>query len=98
MLVAVELTERNLVSGTLTDDLLDATTPVDSSGDTYAGDTGLMYSVSQCQTFSGGEVTLGQGDSESGCVVFQIPSGVTPAKFQYRSQDGFGALAEWSIP
>jgi hypothetical protein len=35
--------------------------------------------------------------SESGCVIFQICDGATPAKFQYQPDAGFGSRAEWTI-
>lgn len=98
-LVAVELTVKNIGSGTRTDDVLSDTTLIDSGGHTYPGTNGLEYTVSQCQTFSGGEVVLPPGQSESGCVIFQIPDGAIPAKLQYTPDSGFsGNLAEWTIP
>jgi Domain of unknown function (DUF4352) len=98
ILVAVELTVQNVGSGTRNDDVLDDSTLIDSGGHTYAGlGSGLEYTVSQCQTFSGGEVTLPPGQSESGCVIFQIPSSAVPARFQYQPDAGFGSLAEWNL-
>lgn len=96
-LVAVNLTVKNVGRGIQQESIDDNVTLIDSAGHTYDGISELGYSVSQCQTF-GGQATLPPGQSESGCVVFQIPSAAVLAKFQYIPDAGFASsLTEWNL-
>lgn len=96
-LVAVNLTVANAGTGIQQESIDDDVTLIDSGGHTYNGTDGIIYSVSQCQTFSGSS-TLPPGQSETGCVVFQVPSSAVLSKFQYIPDAGFaGSLGEWSL-
>lgn len=96
-LVAINLTVKNVGSGIQQQSIEDNVTLIDTSGHSYNGFSGLGYSVSQCQTFSG-QVTLPPGQAESGCVVFQIPSTAKLSKFQYIPDAGFASsLGEWNL-
>ena len=52
-LVAVNLTVANAGTGIQQESIDDDVTLIDSGGHTYNGTDGIIYSVSQCQTFSG---------------------------------------------
>ncbi len=96
-LVAVNLTVENVGTGIQQESIDDDVTLIDSGGHTYDGTDGIAYSVSQCQTFSGSS-TLPPNQSESGCVVFQVPSSAVLSKFQYIPDAGFAAsLGEWNL-
>jgi hypothetical protein len=95
--VAVNLTIENVGTGIQQESIDDNVTLIDGGGHTYDGMDGIMYSVSQCQTFSGSS-TLPPNQSESGCVVFQVPSSAVLSKFQYIPDAGFASsLGEWNL-
>lgn len=96
-LVAVNLTVANAGTGTQQESIDDNLTLIDGGGHTYEGTSGLFYSVSQCQTFSGSS-TLPPNQSESGCVIFEVPSSAVLSKFQYIPDAGFAtSLGEWNL-
>jgi len=53
--------------------------------------------VTDCTNFASGRVDLLPGDSETGCVVFDIPSTVAPAHVKWASTDGIGSTVEWTV-
>jgi hypothetical protein len=69
-------------------------TLVDSHGNSYLGDLAVP-TVSQCQQFADGVANLAPGDIASGCVVFEIPTGASPARLQYVPIGG--TLYEWKL-
>jgi hypothetical protein len=96
-LVAVNLTIANAGTGIQQESIDDDVTLIDSGGHAYDGLSGAFYSVSQCQTFSG-SATLPPNQSESGCVIFAVPSGAVLSKFQYIPNAGFASsLGEWNL-
>jgi hypothetical protein len=96
VLVAVNLTIKNVGSGIQQESVDDDTKLIDSAGHSYDGYS-AFETVSQCQSFSG-SITLPPGQSETGCVVFEVPSTDTPSKFQYIPDAGFASsLGEWNL-
>ena len=96
-LVAVNLTIANAGTGIQQQSIDDNVTLIYSGGHSYNGTNGIMYSVSQGQTFSGSS-TLLPNQSESGCVVFPVPSSAVLSKFQYIPDAGFASsLGEWNL-
>jgi hypothetical protein len=51
-----------------------------------------------CANFNHGEYVLGAGSFVTGCVVFEVPSGIAIAKVQFGARSGFGGTGEWLIP
>ncbi|MGH7758769.1 MAG: hypothetical protein ACREN7_05615 [Candidatus Dormibacteria bacterium] len=96
-LVAVELTVKNVGTGSEQDNVLVASTLLDSQGQPYPGVNAVNYTVSQCSIFAKGQVNLEVGQSSSGCVIFQIPVKTAPAEFEYEPDSGFGALGQWKL-
>ena len=55
-------------------------------------------SVAGCTNFNSGEFQLVPGGSETGCVVFTVPIGVSVAKVQWSPTGGFGTtFVQWSV-
>lgn len=54
--------------------------------------------VSECTNFNSGLYQLDPGSSLTGCVVFQIPTGVNVSKVEWSPSGGFGSsFGEWSV-
>jgi hypothetical protein len=54
--------------------------------------------VAECTNFESGTFHLGPGESSTGCVVFALPRGVTPAKVIYVPSAGFADdFGEWLL-
>lgn len=69
---------------------------VGSDGQTY---TAELDDVTECRNFEAGTFHLDAGESATGCVVFALPSGVTPAKVHYKPSAGFAEdSGEWLVP
>lgn len=68
-----------------------------------AGSDNQMYTpdlnnVTDCTNFEDGQFHLAPGDSATGCVVFALPHGVTPAKIKYTPSAGFADdFGEWQV-
>lgn len=68
---------------------------IGSDNQSYAAD---LNDVTECTNFDAGTFDLGAGESATGCVVFALPHGVTPAKVQYKPSAGFADdSGEWLI-
>ena len=94
--VATVLTITNTGGSALQGDADGDATLIGSDNQSYTPD---FSSVSECTNFSNGSYQLNVGESATGCVTFQLPIGVAPAKFQYSAAGGFGgSFAEWQIP
>lgn len=71
-------------------------TVIGSNDQSYQAD---FDDVSQCTNFNSGSFQLGPGESATGCVVFQVPTGVSVAKVQWSPGGGLGGdFAEWVNP
>lgn len=94
--VAVDLSIKNNGHSTYSDDANNDTSLIGSDNQSYTPD---FDSVSECTNFDNGQITLAAGESVTGCVVFQLPTGVTAAKVQYTPDSGFsGSTGEWQVP
>lgn len=79
-LVALSLTLSDTGPGTITSDADVDATLTGTDGRTY---TASYDPVSQCTNFSDGSFTLADGASQTGCVVFQIPTAVSDSSVQF---------------
>lgn len=94
--VATLLTIKNTGSQAFQGDANNDSTLVGSNNQDYQAD---FDDVNECTNFNDGSYQLGAGESVTGCVVFVLPPGVTPAKFQYSPDSGFSnSFGEWLIP
>jgi len=83
--VAVELTLKGDGPGTISSDANSNTTVIGSDSQAY---TASFDAVAECTNFSSGEYALLAGDSERGCVVSQLPEGVTVKSVQFSLGNG----------
>ncbi len=94
--VAALLTIDNAGAAAFSGDANNDATIIGSNGQDYTAD---FDSVSECTNFDNGTYRLGPGESATGCVVFKLPPGITPAKFQYSPASGFASdFGEWLVP
>lgn len=91
--VAVEMTVQNAGNATITDDANVDVTVIGTDSQAYVAD---FDSVSECTNFSFGEYTLLAGNSESGCVVYQLPTGVSVKAIQFALNGNDADTAQWS--
>lgn len=69
---------------------------IGSDGQRYAPD---LNNVRECTNFDSGMFHISPDESASGCVVFALPHGVSPAKARYAPSSGFADdFGEWVIP
>ncbi|HLI00312.1 MAG TPA: hypothetical protein VKV06_05965, partial [Acidimicrobiales bacterium] len=78
--------------GTVSDDADDDSSLVGSNDQTY---TTSFDSITGCTDFNHGEVKITSGESLTGCVVFQLPKGVTPKRFSFG--DELGTVGQWQL-
>jgi predicted RNA-binding Zn-ribbon protein involved in translation (DUF1610 family) len=94
--VAVKLRVSNFGSGTYDGNMNNGTTIIGNNGQTYTADAN---EITGCTNFNNGELTIGPESSATGCVVFQLPIGVSAARVQFNPNSGFGGeTAEWTNP
>ena len=94
--VGAELTINNTGKAALSDDANSTVSLVGSDNQDYTAD---FSAISGCTNFNSGQYTISSGQSETGCVTFQIPDGVTVAKVQFTDQAGMGNnTAQWLVP
>ena len=68
---------------------------VGSDDQSYVAD---LSNVSECTNFEAGTFHLDPGESATGCVVFALPHGVSPAKVKYLPSAGFADdFGEWVV-
>lgn len=95
--VATKLLITNTGSGSLTGDANINAAVQGSDGQSYTPT--LASDITGCTNFDSGSYTLAAGNSVVGCVVFQIPTGVTVAKVHYNLEAGFtGDTGQWLNP
>jgi hypothetical protein len=93
---ATMLTIENTGTSPLKGDVNNDTSLLGSDNQTYKPD---FRSVTECTDFNNGQYQLGAGESATGCTVFVVPQGVTPAKVKYTPSSGFADnFGEWLIP
>ena len=81
-LVAVMATLKNNSTGDLLPNFVsNIASLTDSSGNVASADTSDDFTVDECQSFNFAN-TMGAGQSETGCFIFQIPMNTKPTQFQ----------------
>jgi hypothetical protein len=68
---------------------------VGSNGQTYNAD---IDSIQGYTNFSDGQINVAQGDTATGAVTFQVPTGVKVSKIQWSASSGFGSTDQWNAP
>jgi hypothetical protein len=92
--VAVELSLADETGGSISGDANYSTTVVGSDGKSYTADIG---SVQGCTNFTLGTFQLaGVGTNQTGCVVFELPTGVYAATVDFSLAPGYLDSGEWS--
>ncbi|HVD04288.1 MAG TPA: DUF4352 domain-containing protein [Candidatus Dormibacteraeota bacterium] len=91
--VAVQFTIVG-VSGNSSDDANSNATVIGSDTQTYTAD---FNSVAGCTNFNYGQYSVAAGQTNRGCVTFQLPNGVTVAHVEWGAGFG-GAPAIWDVP
>jgi hypothetical protein len=90
--VAVDFTITNNGSQTYSDDANTDVSVIGSDTQDYSPD---FDNVSECTNFNDGSYDLAPGDTESGCVVFQLPQSVSVSKVQFVDDNSKGG--EWTV-
>jgi hypothetical protein len=67
---------------------------IDTSGQAYEG--GLL-TAADCDDFPSGEVRLTKGESQVGCVTFEVNKKATVDRIRFGASSGFGSAAEWQV-
>lgn len=91
--VAVDMTLENPGAGTISDDANNDTTVIGTDSQAYTAD---FDSVAECTNFSYGEFTLLPGGTENGCVVYQLPVGVSVKAIQFSLGGNTADVAQWT--
>jgi hypothetical protein len=68
---------------------------VGSNGQTYTAD---FDSIAGYTNFNSGSIDVAQGDTVTGAVTFQVPTGVAVSKVQWTPDGGFGSTVQWNVP
>lgn len=89
-LVAVDVKIVNDGTSAFQDNANNNITLIGSDNHKYTND---IDSVSECTNFNYGDYTLSAGSGTTGCVVFQVPNGVSAAKVQF--ENSLHDVAEW---
>jgi hypothetical protein len=92
--VAVDMGLTNQSTGTISNDANLDVQVIGTDNQAYPAD---FDSVAECTNFSYGEFTLLPGGTESGCVVFQLPSGVNTKLVQFSLGYGYLDVAQWTV-
>jgi len=91
--VGVKWEIKTTGSGTLSDDANNDTSLIGSDDQTYQPD---FSTIAGCTNFDDGMYTIPSGQESIGCVTFQVPDAVKPAKVQFSLGGGFGGVAgQW---
>ena len=64
------------------------------SGQEYSAD---FSDIAGYTNFDSGTIHVAQGDTVTGAVTFQVPTGVTISKAQWGALSGFGSMVEWDL-
>lgn len=94
--IATQFTIANPGTETMNGDVNTNVWAFGSDGRRYAPD---MKDVGECTNFDSGMFHIAPGGSATGCVVFALPAGVSPAKVRYAPSSGFAeGFGEWLFP
>ena len=94
--VGVEVTINDTGKAALSDDANSTLSVIGSDSQDYSAD---FSSISECTNFNNGSYNIASGQSQTGCVTFQIPNAVTVAKVQFTDNAGMGSnTAQWLVP
>ncbi|MEV0160920.1 DUF4352 domain-containing protein [Nonomuraea fuscirosea] len=93
-LVAVQVTLVNTSQAVYGDAPSNGAWLIDTQGQQYRSS---VYGVREGQSF-GGSTTINAGDSRKGMIVFEVPEGAVPAKFQFALDSGYAEQkGEWTL-
>lgn len=93
--VGITLKLKNAGTATYSDSPSNGATILTASG--QHGKTAILTG-GECSEGFGESVKIVPGESQEGCVPFEVPEGVTPAKVQWTPSSGYGPeTAEWSL-
>ena len=81
--------------GTLSGDVNTEVSAVGSNNQTYTPD---FDSIAGCTNFNDGAYTLTAGQSSTGCVTLQVPTGVTIVQVNDNPAVFGGSQGEWKVP
>lgn len=94
--VGAQFQVKNTGTETFNDDANNDASAQGSDNQSYSAD---MNDIAGCTNFNQGEFTLSPGSAVTGCVVFQLPTGVSVSKVQFAANMGLAAdTAEWINP
>lgn len=66
---------------------------IGSNGQTYTAD---FDAIKGYTNFNDGSINVAEGDTATGAVTFQVPTGVKVSKVQWTAGGGFGSTVQWS--
>ncbi|MEO8816431.1 MAG: hypothetical protein ABI307_14965 [Mycobacterium sp.] len=93
--VATKMTIKDPGTATIEGDVNVNVSVVGSNDQSYTPD---LNNVTECTNFESGAFRLDPGESVTGCVVFALPPGVTPARVKYVPSAGFADdFGEWLV-
>jgi hypothetical protein len=93
-LVAVQVTLVNTSQSVYGDAPSNGAWLIDAQGQQYRS---TVHGVREGQSFGGG-ATINAGDSRQGMIVFEVPEGAVPAKFQFALDSGYAEQkGEWTL-
>lgn len=93
--LATALTITNTGRLTITGDANNNVSLIGSDDHDYPAD---LANVTECTNFVQGQFVLAPAVSATGCVVFALPSGVTPARVKYSPSSGISLdIGEWLV-
>ncbi|WP_396451034.1 DUF4352 domain-containing protein [Actinomadura sp.] len=93
-LVAAQFKVKNKSDDEYQDAPANGARAIDTSGQAYEG--GLL-TATDCEAFAGAEVRLTKGESQRGCVTFEVGKKATIERIRFAASSGFGSAAEWKV-
>jgi hypothetical protein len=93
--VATQVKIANGGTGTLLEDANNDLSIIGSDNQTY---TPAFDNLAGCTNFNNGSYTLAAGETTTGCVAFQVPTGVTTSKVRFELVGFGGVQGEWLVP
>jgi hypothetical protein len=93
-LVAIKEDFSGRGPGTVSSDADTDTSLVGSNGQVYEP---TFSDIKGCTNFAYGAFTVGQGESENGCVAFAVPDGVTVKRVTFSLTLGSVDTATWTV-
>jgi hypothetical protein len=94
--IATKLKITNTGKSTIVGDANNNVAVIGSDDHSYSAD---FADVTECTNFVYGQFLLAPDESTTGCVVFTLPPGITPAKVKYMPSSGISHdVGEWLNP